>query len=46
MKNYKEFKRQHMLKQITDEEYQKEKEAMLERLAKQLIDSKESPKTE
>ena len=45
MKTYKEFKRQHMLKQITDEEYQKEKEAMLERLAKQLIDSKDTGKT-
>ena len=46
MKTYREFKRQHMLKQITDEEYQKEKEAMIERLAKQLIDSKDSSKTE
>ena len=46
MKNYREFKRQHMLKQITDEEYQIEKEAMFERLAKQLIDSKDTEKTE
>ena len=46
MKTYREFKRQHMLKQITDEEYQKEKEAMIERIAKQLIDSKDSRKTE
>jgi hypothetical protein len=46
MKNYREFKRQHMLKQITDEEYQKEKEAMFESLAKQLTDSKETKKTE
>ena len=46
MKNYREFKRQHMLKQITDEEYQKEKEDMIERLAKQLIDSKDTGKTE
>ena len=46
MKTYREFKRQHMLKQITDEEYQKEKEAMIERIAKQLIDSKNSQKAE
>ena len=46
MKTYREFKRQHMLKQITDEEYKKEKEAMFERLAKQLIESKETKKTE
>ena len=46
MKTYREFKRQHMLKQITDEEYQKEKEAMIERIAKKLIDSKDSRKAE
>ena len=46
MKTYREFKRQHMLKQITDEEYQKEKVAMIERITKQLIDSKDSRKSE
>lgn len=46
MKTYREFKRQHMMKQITDEEYQKEKNALLERLAKQLIDSKDPRKAE
>ena len=46
MKTYREFKRQHMLKQITDEEYQKEKEDMIERIAKQLIESKDSRKAE
>lgn len=46
MKTHREFTRQYMLKQITEEEYQKEKEAMIERLAKQLIDSKEAQKTE
>lgn len=39
MKTYREFRRQYMLKQITEEEYQKEKAAMLERIAKQLMKS-------
>ena len=46
MKTYREFKRQYMLKQITDEEYQKEKEAMIERIARQLFDSQDSKKAE
>lgn len=46
MKTHREFTRQYMLNQITDEEYQKEKEAMIERIAKQLIDNKNSSKTE
>lgn len=39
MMTYRDLKRQQMLKQITEEEYQKEKAAMIERIAKQLIES-------
>ena len=46
MKTHREFTRQYMLKQISEEEYQKEKEAMIERIAKQLDDSKDSQKAE
>ena len=46
MKTYREFKGQYMLKQITEEEYQKEKEAMIERIVKQLNYSKDTRKTE
>ena len=46
MKTYRELKRQYMLKQITDEEYQKGKAAIIENIAKQLIQSKDSNKTE
>ena len=46
MKAHREFTRQYMLKQITEEEYQKEKEAMIERIVKQLNCSKDTGKTE
>ena len=46
MKTYRELKRQYMLKQITDEEYQKGKAAIIKNIAKQLIQSKDSSKTE
>lgn len=37
MKTYKELKRQQMLKQITKEEYQKEKEDYIDSIVKQLM---------
>ena len=46
MKTYRELKRQQMLKQITEEEYQKGKAAIIENIAKQLINSKASQKAE
>lgn len=46
MKTYRELKRQQMLKQITEEEYQKGKAAIIESIANQLIHSKDSSKTE
>lgn len=46
MKTYRELKRQQMLKQITEEEYQKGKAAIIESIVKQLNYSKDSIKTE
>jgi hypothetical protein len=36
MKTYKELKRQHLLKQITEEQYQKEKAVHIDDIIKQL----------
>ena len=46
MKTYKELKRQQMLKQITEEEYQNGKDAIIENIVKHLINSKDSKKAE
>ena len=37
MKTYREFTRQYMLKQITEEEYQKEKAEHIDSIVKQLM---------